>query len=131
MKRMSNHAWVYSATSVYCSKKCNSLKAPEKSQNSAFSYTENKRHLSAKVGLGVLLYDSKRHLGNGTEMELRSVLSAFLRVHLFFVPFHLVSFVRAMSPSAISPDLFSLCLFSPPCHSSDYPLIHLLIFRFI
>jgi hypothetical protein len=36
-----------------------------------------------------------------------------------------------VSPCAIFPDLFSLCLFSPRCHSSDYPLIHLLIFRFI
>jgi len=104
MKRMSNHVWVYSAISVYCSKKCASLKAPEKSQNSAFSYTENKRHLSARIGLVVLLYGSKMHLGNGTEMELRSALSAFLRLHFFFVPFHLCLLSVPVS----------LCLFSGP-----------------
>jgi hypothetical protein len=128
--RRSNHVWVYSATFVYCSKKCASLKPPEKSQNSAFSYTENKRHLSARIGLRVLLYGSKRHLGNGTEMELRSALSAFLSLHFFFVPFHLCLLSVPCLPVPFLRT-FSLCLFSPPCHSSGYPLIHLLIFRFI
>jgi len=94
------------------SRKCASLKVPKKAQNSAYSYIENKRHLSARIVLGVLLYSCKRHRRNSTRMDLGN---AFLKVPCFSVPFHpslfFVPFLRAFSP----------CLFSVPCHPMPFP----------
>jgi len=66
-----------------------------------FSKAEIKRHLGAWTGLGVILYGSKRHLGNDTEMEL---CNAFLRC----------LFRRALFLHA----------FSPLCRFTSVPFLH-------
>ena len=48
------------------------FKVSKKALNSAFSYARNKRHVSARTELGVLLYRSKSTMEMDLEMELRS-----------------------------------------------------------
>jgi hypothetical protein len=67
-------------------------------QNSACSYTKHKRQLSVTIGLGVLLYGSKRRRGNGTEMGICKYPT---------VPSLAVPFSHAFSSYTVPPHLSS------------------------
>jgi len=70
-----------------------------KAQNNALSYTEGQGIKAQGLGMDSL-YGSKRHCGNGSEMEIRN---AFLRVPFFSVPLHPVLCLHALFPVRLLP----------------------------